>query len=60
MFYLLSVSFRRAKQEERRGRRRWRIVGIFEISKITFTQFPLFIILLDQSLNHLGKVWIVL
>jgi len=52
MFVVLSVSSRCAKQEEER--RRWRIVGIFKV------YLPLLIILLDQSLNHLGKVWNVL
>jgi len=44
------------KQEKEEERRRWRIVGISKISKITF----MLIILFDQSLNHLGNVWSIL
>jgi len=43
LLILLTVSSRHAKQQQQqqqRRRRRWRIVGIFKISKVTFNSFP--------------------
>jgi len=43
------------KQEERQ--RRWRIVGIFKISKITVNSFPYFFISLEITSERSGAFY---
>jgi len=44
------------QEEEEERRRRWRIVGMFKISKISFNSSLAY----NTSLNHFGKVWNIL